>query len=114
MLAFTSVSIQNVSADTYVQSGYACKRGNNVFFAFPATKTKNATPIYKFNINTAKRTKIYPKGKSELKEFKNINALGKYVYCSARRGNSLTCSYVYRINTKNGKIKKLAKGVILA
>ena len=97
-----------VSADTYIKSGYACKAGSNIYFAF--SSTKKSTPIYKFNVKTGKRTKVYPVNRSSLKEFKNLNVLGKYLYCSARPVSSLTCTYIYRINIKTGKAKRLARG----
>ena len=108
ILAMSSLAPAIVSADTYVKSGYACKSGSNIYFAF--TSTKKSTPIYKFNVKTGQRTKVFPKGQSSLKVFKNLNVLGKYVYCSARPASSLTCTYIYRINTKTGKTKKLARG----
>ncbi|MCR5430833.1 MAG: hypothetical protein K6E58_06355 [Eubacterium sp.] len=109
VMALGCIAPAIVSADTYTKSGYACKEGNNIYFAFASTK--KSTPIYRFNVLTGKRTKVYPKSGSNLREFKNLNALGKYIYCAARPANSLTCCYIYRINTKNGKAKKIARGV---
>lgn len=109
VMAISILAPSIVSADTYTKSGYACKEGNNIYFAF--TSTKKSTPIYKFNVKTRKRTKVYPKNRSALNKFENLNVLGKYIYCAARPVNSLTCSYIYRINTKNGKAKRLARGV---
>ena len=109
VLAFASFTPQVVNADTYTRSGYACMSGNNIYFAF--SSTKKSTPIYKFNVKTNKRKKVYPKKSSKLKEFKNLNVLGKYIYCACRKKNDLNCRHIYRINTKNGKIKHLAKGV---
>ena len=108
ILAMSSLAPAIVSADTYVKSGYACKKGSNIYFAF--TSTKKSTPIYKFNVKTGQRTKVFPKGKSSLKEFKHLNVLGKYIICAVRPASSLSCSYIYRINAKTGKAKKLRKG----
>ena len=108
VLAVSLMAPAMVSADTYVKSGYACKAKNNVYFAFASTK--KSTPIYKFNVKTGKRTKVYPRGRAKLREFKNLSVLGKYIYCSARPANSVTCTYIYRINTKSGKAKRLARG----
>lgn len=107
-LAVSLMAPAMVSADTYVKSGYACKAKNNVYFAF--TSTKKSTPIYKFNVKTGQRTKVFPKGKSSLKEFKHLNVLGKYIYCAARPARSLSCSFIYRINAKTGRARKLARG----
>ena len=74
ILAMSSLAPAIVSADTYVKSGYACKSGSNIYFAF--TSSKKSTPIYKFNVKTGQRTKVYPKGQSSLKVFKNLNVLG--------------------------------------
>ena len=108
VLAMGCLAPAIVSADTYVQSGYACKEGNNIYFAFASTK--KSTPIYKFNVKTGKRTKVYPTKGSSLKEFKHLNVHGKYIYCAARPAKSLSCTYIYRINTKTGDAKKLARG----
>lgn len=106
-LAVSMLAPSVVSADTYVKSGFACRNGNNVYFSFAATKTKKATPIYKFDVRTGRRTKINLKNASGLSEFKNLNVYGKYIYCSAK---TLTCTYVCKINTKTGSLKKLVRG----
>ncbi len=108
VLAMASFVPATVSANTYVKSGYACRSGSNIYFAF-ASARKN-TPIYKFNVKTGRRTRIYPKGQTSLSKFENINVLGKYIYCSARPINSLGCSYIYKINIKTSKARRLAKG----
>lgn len=95
-----------VSADTYVKSGYACKKGNNIYFAF--TSTKKSTPIYKFNVKSGKTVKVSIK--KNLKNFKNLSVQGKYLYCSARPAKSLSCTYIYRINLKTSSVKKLCRG----
>ena len=107
VLAIGCMAPAMVSADTYVRSGYACKSGNNVYFAF--TSSKKATPIYKFNVKTGKRVQVAIK-RTKLKEFKHLSVSGKYLYCSARPAKSLGCTYIYRINLKTGSARKLAKG----
>ena len=108
VLAFSCMAPTMVSADTYVRSGYACKSGKNIYFAF--TSTKKSTPIYKFNVKTGKRVKVAIK-RVKLKEFKHLSTDGKYLYCSARPAKSLGCTYIYRINLKTGSTKRLAKGI---
>lgn len=97
-----------VSAATYTKSGFACKRKNNIYFAF--TSTKKSTPIYKFNVKTGKRTKVFPRRGNAIKEFKSLNIVGKNLYCAARPAKSLSCRYIYKINVKKGTAKQLAKG----
>ena len=97
-----------VGADTYTKSGFACKKGNNIYFAF--TSTKKSTPIYKYNVQTRRRTKVFPRRGNSIKEFKNLNIMGKYLYCAARPAKSLSCRYIYKVNVKKGTAKKLAKG----
>ncbi len=107
LLAFSCMTPVLVNADTYVRSGYACKSGKNIYFAF--TSTKKSTPIYKFNVKTGERVKVGIK-RNSLKEFKHLSVSGKYLYCAARPAKSLSCTYIYRINLKTGNTKKLAKG----
>ena len=106
VLAIGCIAPAIVSADTYVRSGYACKKGSNVYFAF--TSTKKSTPIYKFNTKSGKTVKVAIK--KNLKEFKHLSTNGKYLFCSARPVKSLSCTYIYRINLKTGSTKRLAKG----
>ena len=107
VLAIGCMAPAMVSADTYVRSGFACKKGSNVYFAF--TSTKKSTPIYKFNTKTGKTVKVAIK-RVKLKEFKHLSTNGKYLFCAARPARSLSCTYIYRINLKTGSTKKLAKG----
>ena len=107
VLAMGCLAPAMVSADTYVRSGYACKSGSNVYFAF--TSTKKSTPIYKFNVKTGKRVKVVIK-RANLKEFKHLSVSGKYLYCSARPAKVIGCTYIYRINLKTGSARRLAKG----
>ena len=105
VLAISMLAPSAVSADTYIKSGYACKNGNNIYFSFASTK--KSTPIYKFDVKTGKKTRISLKNASGLSEFKNLNIEGKYIYCSAK---TLTCTYICKINTKTGYLKRIARG----
>lgn len=108
VMAMGALAPSVVSADKYTKSGFACKKGSNIYFAF--TSSKKSTPIYKYNVKTRRRTRVFPRRGNSIKEFKNLNIMGKYIYCAARPAKSLSCRYIYKINVKNGTAKKLAKG----
>ncbi len=109
MLAVASVQTQGVKADTYAESGFACREKNSIYFAF-ASKNKS-TAIYRFDVKTGRRVKVFPTKRSTLTEFKNLNILGNYIYCSARVKTVLNDTNIYKINIKTGKAKWLARGV---
>ena len=109
MLAFATVQTQSVKADVYVESGFACKSGSGIYFAF--TSKNKSTPIYKFDIKTGKRSKVFPIKKSTLTDFKNLNVLNGNIYCSASQKNVLNDTNIYKINIKTGKAKWLARGI---
>ena len=107
VLAIGCMAPAIVSADMYTKSGFACKKGSNIYFAF--TSTRKNTPIYCYNVKTGRTVKVAIK-KAKIKEFKGLSVSGKYLYCSARPVKSLTCRYIYRINLKKGTAKQLCKG----
>ncbi len=108
-MAIVTLAPATVSADARVASGYACKSGNYVYYSF--TSSKKSTAIYRINIKNYKKSKVFPKKKSKLKAFTNLNVKGKFIYCACRTGNSLNSCRIYRINMSNGKTKKLAYGL---
>ena len=109
VMAVGTMVPQSVSANTYARSGYACKSGNYIYFAF--SSSKKSTPIYKFNVDTGRRTTVFPRKASSLKEFRHLNVSGKYLYVACRKTKFLNCSHIYRINVNNGKAKFLVKGM---
>ena len=108
IIVIGSITPRSVSAAVYAESGFACRSGKNIYYAF--TSKSKSTPIYCFNVKTGLRTKIYPRSRVSLKDFKNLNVLNGYIYCSARPLKSLKTTNIYRIKIKTGKVKLLIKG----
>ncbi len=107
-IVVASMLPQAVDAKTHYSSGFAARSKSYVYFAF--SSSKKATGIYRINVNNGQRDKIYPRAKSKLKAFENLNVEGKYIYCACRKSNTLNCAHIYRINIQSGRAKFIAKG----
>lgn len=111
ILSILLTSMSPVQAAVNYKSGYAYKTGKNVYYAF--TTSSSSTAIYRINVKTKKKTKIFPKNKvTGLSDFCSLNVQGGYVYCCCSvKSNFIDATFIYRIKISNGKIKRLATGI---
>ena len=111
IISILITSVAPVSAATTYKSGYAYKTGNYVYYAF--SSSSSSTAIYRINIKTKKKTKIFPvKKDTGLSDFTSLNVQGGYIYCCCTvKSNLLNATFIYRIKISNGKTKRLATGI---
>lgn len=102
----------SAASKTAEAPGVACKDGRYIYYAFEMSGVRMG--IMRYDTKTKKKKQITGyklKGKST-NGFYDLSVKGKYIYAVWDQfyGSGSDNSYIYRINKKTGKKKKLAQG----